>query len=105
MYFASKNQFLLTHGRVETPKLDDVAGAFNLQSTDNVTDACNNYQSMQKKKLIRGSFVCKGKLVDPKMNGQIGTAQSGNDKKGGASTLTAMNGALGLAALFAVFVL
>jgi len=60
---------------------------------------------MQKQKKIRGSFVCKGKLVDPKTNGQVGTAQNGSDKEGGASTLAVMNGALGLAAMFAVFVL
>lgn len=90
--------------KVETPKLENVAGAFNLQSTDNVTEACNFYKSLQSKKWIRGSYVCKGKLVDPGTEGHNPTAQTGA-KTGAASTLSAMNGALGLAAMAAVFLL
>ncbi|KAJ4317565.1 cell wall protein Ecm33 [Neodidymelliopsis sp. IMI 364377] len=94
---------------VETPELDSVKGAFNLQSTGNVTDACTNfYQPLKDKKLIQGKFYCKGKLVDPGTNGNKPTSQSGGDSSsqtGAATTLSAVNGALGLAAMAAVFLL
>lgn len=85
---------------VETPKLDDVAGAFNLQSTDNVTEACGFYKPLKDKKLIRGGFFCRGKVEDPGEEGHKPKDQDGNsnNQSGGAST-SAVNGALGLAAL------
>lgn len=90
--------------KVDTPKLDDVKGAFNLQSSDNVTAACAFYQPLKDKKLIRGIYTCRGKVVDPGTNGHKPTDQ-GSSKKGAASTLSATNGALGLAAMAAVFLL
>lgn len=87
---------------VETPKLDDVAGAFNLQSTDNVTAACDYYKPLKNKKLIRGGFYCVGKVVDPGEEGHKPKGQSGSDDQTGAATSSAVNGALGLAALAAV---
>jgi len=87
--------------RVETPKLDDVKGAFNLQSTDNITAACAFYQPLHDKKLIRGSYFCRGKVEDPGTQGHKPKDQSGN-KTGAGSTLSAVNGALGLAAMAAV---
>ena len=90
--------------KVETPKLDNVKGAFNLQSSDNITSACDFYKPLKDKKLIQGSYFCRGKLVDPSTAGTKPKDQS-NTKKGAASTLSAMNGALGLAAMAAVFFL
>jgi hypothetical protein len=49
---------LIPH-RVETPVLNNVAGAFNLQSSDNVTQACTFYKPLKDKKLIQGSYVCR----------------------------------------------
>ena len=57
------------------------------------------------KKLIEGKFFCKGKLVDPGQQGNKPTSQSGSDKTGAATSLSAVNGALGLAAMAAVFLL
>jgi hypothetical protein len=80
---------------VETPKLDSVKGAFNLQSTDNITEACSFYKPLKDKK-----------LVDPSVAGSKPTSQgSGSDKTGAATSLSAVNGALGLAAMAAVFLL
>lgn len=91
---------------VETPKLDSVKGAFNLQSTDNITDACSFYKPLKDKKLIQGKYFCEGKLVDPSVAGSKPTSQgSGSDKTGAATSLSAVNGALGLAAMAAVFLL
>ncbi|KAF1358721.1 hypothetical protein EJ07DRAFT_179426 [Lizonia empirigonia] len=91
---------------VETPELDSVKGAFNLQSTDNVTEACNFYKALKDKKLIQGKYYCSGKLVNPGTSGSNPTSQSdGSSKTGAATSLSAVNGALGLAAMAAVFLL
>ncbi|KAH7401628.1 hypothetical protein BKA66DRAFT_508123 [Pyrenochaeta sp. MPI-SDFR-AT-0127] len=87
--------------KVETPKLEFVKGAFNLQSTDNVTSACSFYKSMKDKKNIQGLFVCVGKVEDPGTEGHKPKNQ-GSNKTGAASSLSAVNGALGLAAMAAV---
>jgi hypothetical protein len=82
-----------------------VKGTFNLQSTGNVNESCAFYQPLKDKKLIEGKFFCKGKLVDPGQQGNKPTSQSGSDKTGAATSLSAVNGALGLAAMAAVFLL
>lgn len=87
--------------KVETPKLDFVKGAFNLQSTDNVTAACNFYKPLKDKKNIQGLYFCRGKVEDPGTEGHKPKDQSSN-KTGAASSLSAVNGALGLAAMAAV---
>jgi len=89
---------------VSTPKLNSVSGAFNLQSTDNVTATCATYKRPKDKKLIEGGYKCEGKLIDPAGEGHKGTKQggSGSDSTGAASTLSAATGALGLAAMAAV---
>jgi hypothetical protein len=92
---------------VETPSLDSVKGAFNLQSTGNVTEACAFYKPLKDKKLIEGKYYCEGKLVNPGQQGSKPTSQSNDDssKTGAATSLSAVNGALGLAAMAAVFLL
>jgi hypothetical protein len=89
---------------VSTPKLNSVSGAFNLQSTDNITATCATYKPLKDKKLIEGGYKCEGKLIDPAGEGHKGTKQggSGDDSTGAASTLSAATGALGLAAMAAV---
>jgi len=90
---------------VETPALESVKGTFNLQSTSNVTETCAFYEPLKKKDWIEGKFFCKGKLVDPGQQGSKPTEQDGNSKTGAATSLSAVNGALGLAAMAAVFLL
>lgn len=80
-------------------------GTFNLQSTDNVTQTCAFYEPLKKKDWIEGKFFCKGKLVDPGQQGSKPTEQGGNSQTGAATSLSAVNGALGLAAMAAVFLL
>lgn len=101
------SQRILTVLSVETPKLDSVKGAFNLQSTDNITEACAFYKPLKDKKLIQGKYFCQGKLVDPSVAGSKPTSQGSgsSDKTGAATSLSAVNGALGLAAMAAVFLL
>ncbi|XPT00931.1 cell wall protein Ecm33 [Ascochyta lentis] len=93
---------------VETPKLNSVKGAFNLQSTGNISDVCANfYKPLKDKKFIQSNkYLCQGALVNPGQSGSKPTSQSGSDDKtGAATTLSAVNGALGLAAMAAVFLI
>ncbi|KAF1849877.1 uncharacterized protein K460DRAFT_411682 [Cucurbitaria berberidis CBS 394.84] len=91
--------------KVETPKLESVKGAFNLQSTDNITEACDFYKSLQQKKWLQGKYFCRGKVEDPGTAGHTPKDQSGSSKKSAATSLSAVNGALGLAAMAAVLLL
>ncbi|KAF1921948.1 hypothetical protein BDU57DRAFT_511036 [Ampelomyces quisqualis] len=86
---------------VNTPKLDNVAGAFNLQSSGNIS--CSFFQNLKNKKLIAGKFFCSGSLENPSVAGTSPKSQNG--QKGAASTLSAMTGALGLAAMAAVLLI
>ncbi|KAF1834974.1 GPI-anchored cell wall organization protein Ecm33 [Decorospora gaudefroyi] len=86
---------------VETPALDTLKGAFNLQSSENVNETCAFYEGLRDEKAIRGKYECKGRLIDPGEEGHKGTSK-GNDPEGAASSLSAVNGALGLAAVAAV---
>lgn len=86
---------------VETPNLNSVAGTFNLQSTDNVTDTCAFYKPLKDKKLIEGGYFCRGKVEDPGTQGHKPKDQ-GTGQTGAATSLSAVNGALGLAAMAAV---
>jgi hypothetical protein len=89
---------------IETEKLNFVKGAFNLQSTSNVSEACDYYQGLKDKKIINGKFFCRGKVEDPGEEGHKPTDQGGK-KASSATTLSAVNGAFGLAAMAAVFLL
>ncbi|EAT87711.2 hypothetical protein SNOG_05320 [Parastagonospora nodorum SN15] len=90
---------------VSTPKLNNVAGAFNLQSSENMTSVCEPYQELKNKKLIQGKYLCKGKLINPDVAGTNPKSQGSGGDQSGAATLSAMNGALVLAAMAAVFML
>ncbi|EOA85783.1 cell wall protein Ecm33 [Exserohilum turcicum] len=92
---------------VATPQLNNVKGAFNLQSSGQLNNTCNFYKNLHDKKLIQSkNFKCEGTLIDPGQQGHQGTQQSGSgsggDKKGAAPKVSAVNGALGLAAMAAV---
>lgn len=98
---------MLTGYRVATPQLNNVKGAFNLQSSGQLNNTCNFYKNLHDKKLIQSkNFKCEGTLIDPGQQGHQGTQQSGSgsggDKKGAAPKVSAVNGALGLAAMAAV---
>ena len=96
---------MLTRCSVSTPELNNVKGAFNLQSSGQLNDTCDFYKNLHDKKLIQSkNFKCEGTLIDPGQQGHQGTQQngSGGDKKGAAPKVSAVNGALGLAAMAAV---
>jgi hypothetical protein len=70
---------------VSLPKISDVRGAFNLQSTKDITAACNHFQPLSgANNVIQGSYTCAGKENHP---GGTGTLKPGtNAGNGGAST-------------------
>jgi hypothetical protein len=55
--------------------------------------------------LIAGKFFCNGSLENPDVAGTNPKSQGGSGQKGAASTLSAMTGALGLAAMAAVLLI
>jgi hypothetical protein len=57
---------------------------------------------MHKKKTIQGKYKCEGKLVDPAGQGHDSATKGDGSQKGAATSLSAVNGALGLAAMAAV---
>jgi hypothetical protein len=90
---------------VQTPELNSVKGAFNLQSSGQLNDTCDFYKDLHKKKLIQSKdYTCEGTLIDPGQQGHDGTKQSGSgDKASAAPSLSPVNSALGLAAMAAVY--
>lgn len=97
---------LLTIFRVDFPKINDVKGTFNLQSTSDIEKICSDtFEPLHDKNKLKGNkFVCKGDVDNP---GTAGSTPTGSNAKetGAASALNAHNGALGLAGLAAVFLL
>lgn len=67
-----------------------------------MTAACAFYKPLKDKKLIRGGYFCRGKVEDPGQEGHKPKDQSGSTGQSGGATASAVNGALGLAALAAV---
>ncbi|KAF2201993.1 GPI-anchored cell wall organization protein Ecm33 [Delitschia confertaspora ATCC 74209] len=92
---------------VQTPALNDVKGAFNLQSTGDVQKQCDEfYKPLKNKGKIQGYYECKGEVVKPGGQGTTPTVSgSGPKKTGAASALNVQSnaaamGLMGLAAAF-----
>ncbi|KAF2740693.1 GPI-anchored cell wall organization protein Ecm33 [Polyplosphaeria fusca] len=92
---------------VELPALNDVKGAFNLQSTGDIQKACDDsFQPLKDKGKIQGNFVCKGSVANPGGEGSTPTVTGAGAKKtGAASALSIDTNALGLVGLAAAFLL
>jgi hypothetical protein len=64
---------------------------------------CSFYDKMHDKKTIKGKYKCAATLAAPAGEGSnSGDNGGGNSKPSAASSLSAVNGALGLAAMAAV---
>jgi len=95
------------------PALKDVKGAFNLQSNQNLDDACEQFQTYKDDSVIKGVFTCRGEETDPegtgsdkpegttKGSGGSKSGSSGGDSEGaaGALKITGATGILGAVAL------
>lgn len=72
---------------VSTPALNDVKGAFNLQSTGDVSKPCDEfYKPLKSKGKIQGKYVCVGEVEKPAGQGSTPTSTGSNPKKTGAAS-------------------
>lgn len=85
---------------IEVPALNAVSGAFNLQSTEDITDICTNFKKLKDDAKIRGKYTCAGKQTTP---GGVGTTPSGNTSDKSAASSMGMSAlAFGASAVVAV---
>jgi hypothetical protein len=78
------NTALTINHRVSLPKISDVRGAFNLQSTKDISAACNHFEPLSgNNNVIKGSYTCAGKQNNP---GGTGTLKPGTNAGGGGAT-------------------
>jgi len=77
---------------VTLPKLADVRGAFNLQSSGDISSACSTFQPLSgPNNVIKGTYTCAGTESHP---GGTGTLSPGtNTGNGGKSSSTASSSA------------
>lgn len=90
---------------VEIPKLENVKGGFNVQSTGDFD--CDGFDKKHKNKVIRGSYTCSAKKSNPKTkNGKSGTSSStaasgtSTSSEGAAPGNVASVPTMGMAAVF-----
>lgn len=84
---------------VELPKLADVRGAFNLQSSGDLNNTCSNFKSLAgSNNVIKGTFTCSGAVEDPSSDPSSASATT----SGTSSSSTAKSAAAGFAAPVAV---
>lgn len=61
-------------------------GAFNLQSTKDITDACNHFEPLSgQNNVIKGEYTCKGEEDHPQGTGTL-TAGTNSGSGSGSST-------------------
>jgi hypothetical protein len=91
--------------KLSIPSLNDVKGAFNVQSTGDVQQTCDSdFQPLKDKGKIQGKFVCKGSVANPGGEGTTPTPTgSGAKKTNAASPLSIDTNAFGLIGLAAAF--
>lgn len=90
---------------VDIPKLENVKGGFNVQSTGDFD--CDGFDKKHKNKVIRGSYTCSAKKSNPKTkNGKSGTSSStaasgtSTSSEGAAPGNVASVPTMGMAAVF-----
>lgn len=89
---------------VELPELERVAGAFNIQSSQDLSDVCPDFADVQgRDNVIRGEFSCAGGQDEPDSAGSLedGTNDgSGSGSSGGGSSSSSDSADSGAAALY-----
>ncbi|KAF2117768.1 GPI-anchored cell wall organization protein Ecm33 [Lophiotrema nucula] len=93
--------------KLEIPALNDVKGAFNVQSTGDVQQTCDSdFKPLKDKGKIQGKYFCQGSVANPGGEGTTPVATGAGAKKtGAASSLNVDANALGLIGLAAAFLL
>jgi len=86
------------------PALSDVKGAFNIQTSGDVTDDCTHFNSIKgRNNVIKGPFACIARTNDPKGAGSASGTSSGSgaQKTGAAGHLEFSHGLTGAAGVLA----
>ena len=82
---------LLTTNSVQLPKLDDVRGAMNLQSSEQINGVCDYFEPLaSSNNVIKGPYTCAGERSNPR--GQ-GTLQDGTSSGSGGDSSESPNAA------------
>lgn len=66
------------------PQLDNVKGAFNIQSTKTITNSCSAFGKLKNQGIIRGKYICAGKLSH--VGGVSNPQASQSSSSGGSSS-------------------
>jgi len=87
---------------VSLPALKDNRGAFNLQSTADITSSCDVFNDMHgPSDVIKGKYQCKGSLTNPGNASTTATGGSGSSSSGAANHIGFTPAALGLSGVLA----
>ncbi|KAJ5610314.1 hypothetical protein N7510_007033 [Penicillium lagena] len=74
-------------GSIKIPKLNDVEGAFHVESTGDINSDCDFFKGI-KALSIHGPYTCKGSISDPKTRSGVSGTSSSTTSGSAASTTT-----------------
>lgn len=87
---------------VDLPALKDNRGAFNLQSTGDISSSCAHFDSIHgPSNVIKGKYQCKGSLTNPGNASTTASGSSSSSSKGAADAVGFNAAALGLTGVLA----
>jgi len=89
---------------VEIPELDDVRGAMNLQSSENIDEICSHFQGLKGDRTIKGPYTCAGERSNPQGQGSLpdGTSSgSGSSDSPNPANKAYISGATGVMGVIA----
>lgn len=87
--------------KVDMPALNEVKGAFNLQSSGDTQGACDNFKKLADDGKLKGEYFCEDQVSDPGTAGTRPTGTTNSQETGAASHLNVpVMGAAGLLAAF-----
>merc|ERR1711939_233213 len=87
---------------VSLPALKDNRGAFNLQSTADISSSCNVFDDMHgPSDVIKGKYQCRGSLTNPGNASTTASGGSGSSSSGAANHMGFTPAALGLSGVLA----
>lgn len=74
----------LTCDSVSLPDISDIRGAFNLQSSNDISSSCDHFEPLSgSNNVIKGTYTCSGGESHP---GGTGTLSPGTNTGGGSSS-------------------
>ncbi|KAF2745637.1 hypothetical protein M011DRAFT_469306 [Sporormia fimetaria CBS 119925] len=89
---------------IDMPAFEGVEGAFNIQSTNDISKPCSEvFDEIKDKGRIKGKYVCEGEVETPGGEGTDPQKSGNNEKKQGAASSMQVQGSVLLAGLAAFF--